>query len=617
MRPALLAALPVACALAVYAGVQDFGFVGDDVQAIAQHEALHAGEPWRAAFGSYTSLANRPIACAMLAAELALGLGPGGMHVMALLLHAANALLAFVAVAACLRAPAVGLSPDRARAAACAVACLWAVHPLHVDAVAYLTQRSQLLAGGFALAAFAALARSREAARAGRWQALAVAATALALASKEEAAALPLLLVLADAVLWPAPGRRAGFRFALLATYGVLLLCVALGPRNPTVGFATIPPCSAWESLLTQCQSLAHYAVAAVWPIDLRGQYDFAIVRTIASVAGRGIAIVVALGCAALAWRLRPALAWALACVFLLLAPTSSILPIVTEPCADRRMYLPLLVLLALLAAWLARRGAIRALVVFAVGAAAMFAVVTRATLPHYRDDTSSQLHAGAANELQNGSFMAGRILTAYASALQAEAEALAAVDPQGAARRRAQAADCIERALRCEAPGADTRLNHANLLEARGDGAGAEAQLRRLVADYPTFAKGLGNLARLLLARAAAQPAQAAALHAEADDLSARAVAAAPRDAVVANTRGVCCYTLRGADDALPHLQRALALQPDYFEAQRNLGIAWQALGEPQRALDCWRPLLARRPADPVLQQQVRDAEAAVARGR
>jgi len=209
-----------------------------------------------------------------------------------------------------------------------------------------------------------------------------------------------------------------------------------------------------------------------------------------------------------------------------------------------------------------------------------------------------------------------GRILTAHASALHelAQSPGLPAAARDGLLRG---AAERVERAMRCEVPGPDTRLNHANLLEGRGDLPGAEATLRRLAADYPTFAKGLGNLARLLLARAAAEPARAAALHAEADDLSARAVAAAPRDPIVANTRGIVCYTLRGAADALPHLQRAVAVQPAYFEAQRNLGVAWQALGEPQRALDCWRPLLAQRPDDAVRARQVSEAEAALAERR
>lgn len=630
MRQALLVLLPAACALAVYSGVHGFGFLGDDVDAIAQNDALWRGDAWAAAYGAYTSLANRPLPCASLALELAGGLGPGGMHVVAALLHAVNAMLAALALAACLRAPAIGLAAGRARVAGAAAACVWAVHPLHVDAVAYLTQRSQLLAGGMALLALWALARANESSGARGWRALCVGATALALACKEEAAGLPLVLALADVALWPLAGHRAAtpgapapiadadrarFRLALFATWALLLLTVGLGPRNPTVGYATIPPCTAWEWLLTQVPVLWHYAQSVVAPFDLRGQYDFAIERQLAPVAWRGAAIVALLLVAAASWRRRRPLACALAAAFLLLAPTSSILPIVTEPCADRRMYLPLLALIAIAATWLARRAAPAALLVAGAATVAL-ALTTRATLPHYRDDASHRALAGTANELRNGSFMAGRILTAYASSLQEAAQQSGLTAAERDARQRA-AADCVERALRCEAPGPDTRLNHANLLEGRGDAAAAEGVLRQLVADYPTFAKGLGNLARSLLARAAGAGEPAAALQAEADELSARAVVAAPRDAIVANTRGVVCYTLRGAADALPHLQRAVALLPSYFEAQRNLGVAWQALGEPQRALDYWRPLVAQRPDDVVLRQQVREAEAALARPR
>lgn len=118
------------------------------------------------------------------------GLRPGPMHLVNAGLHAANAILVFVALARLTRAP--GLS-------ACAAA-IFAVHPAHVESVAWISERKDVLSIFFGL--LAVVAYTEYARRPKLWRfALVVAAFAASLMAKSTLVTLPFLLLLLDA--WP------------------------------------------------------------------------------------------------------------------------------------------------------------------------------------------------------------------------------------------------------------------------------------------------------------------------------------------------------------------------------------------------------------------------------
>ncbi|MCR9248466.1 MAG: tetratricopeptide repeat protein [bacterium] len=572
-------------ALVAYWGVHEFGFVFDD-QGIAGSTALRAGDWLDMAFGQYQSLSNRPLTCLTLVIDHAIsgGVDAGSMHVTNLLLHLANSVLVAVLLRQLLGC---------AWLPAALGASVWAVHPLTVDAVAYVTQRSMLLMGLFTVLAGIALLRSARATRPGRWWLLCILATALAMASKEECAALPILLLLGSraflATSWQQVGRRWPLFAGLAATWSVLLACVLWGPRNPTVGYETVPPATAWEWLLTQAQSVSHYARSVVLPTGLRGIYDFAVIRETGPVALRGGMILAAIGASAWLWFRNQRLAFAGAWFFLLLAPTSSIYPIITEPCADRRMYLPLLAFLAPLTALGAAR--LRPPVLGAIAGLLITLLIwqTRSLASTYRDQDLFDAHAVATNDLDNEGFMAGKIL-ATAARLEVKRGNLA----------RAQ--ELTQRSMRCVAPGPEELVANAALLEQLGDPATAEQQLRALLKDYPDFAKALSNLARLQLAKATqASPQAAGQLLGEARALFVRALELQPLAAEIQNSYGVFLHTVGQTKEAVLHLRRAIELEPRFTEARRNLGIAYHALDDPRAALKLWDELLREDPNDPI----------------
>lgn len=127
----------------------------------------------------------RPVTFATLALNwMAAGYKPLGYHLLNLLLHAAVVLLVFFVLRNILEATAFG------ELASFAAALLFAVHPIHTEAVSSIVGRSELLAAGFLLAAWLLHLHDR--------YVLALLAFALALLSKESAVGLPALVLAGD-----------------------------------------------------------------------------------------------------------------------------------------------------------------------------------------------------------------------------------------------------------------------------------------------------------------------------------------------------------------------------------------------------------------------------------
>ncbi len=183
-----------------------------------------------------------PLTWLSLAVNHALGgMDPWGYHLGNLLLHAVNAALVYL-VARRLLAAAPGRAPlpPRALAVGAAVAALlFAVHPLRVESVAWITERRDVLCGAFYLLAVLAYLRgvAGGGALVGRWRWAALAAFAAALLSKAIAMTLPLTLLILDVYplrRWAAsPGTVEGRSWRALvaekAPFAVLAAAAAVG----------------------------------------------------------------------------------------------------------------------------------------------------------------------------------------------------------------------------------------------------------------------------------------------------------------------------------------------------------------------------------------------------
>lgn len=340
-----------------YANSLSGPFVFDDHVSIVENPAIRS-------LAAVTSdrvnspLAGRPVVGLTFALNFAAGdLDVTGYHVANVAIHLGSTLLLFGLVHRTLTLPRLrDQYGAHARTLATAIALVWTVHPLNTEAVNYVTQRTELLFGLFYLLTLYAVARAAEgvptARPAGLWQVAAVVSCALGMASKESMVAAPTMVVLYERVFVYGSWRhmfgvrwRAYFHAALALTWVVLAVLVLSGPRANSAGFST--NVSVWIYLLNQADMIVRYLRLAFWPSGLVVNYGPPVTLMLRDVLPQA-AFVVCLLIAALAllWR-RPLLGFLGVWVFLTLAPTSSILPIATEVGSERRMYVPLMAIVA------------------------------------------------------------------------------------------------------------------------------------------------------------------------------------------------------------------------------------------------------------------------------
>ena len=236
---------------------------------------------------------------------------------------------------------------------ALATALLWTVHPLGTEAVVYLVQRTELLMALCLLGTLYAFLRASVSARPARWYAASVAACAVGMGCKEVMVAAPLVVWIADATFvaggfGAALRARRAYYAGLAATWGVLALLVVAGGQRHATGLDLDLGVTPLQYLWTQSRAILLYLRLALWPHPLALYYDWKPAAALAD-AWPSVAAVTAL-CLATAYGVarRLPVAFAGAVFFLVLAPTSSLLPIPTELVAERRMYLPLAAVLAL-----------------------------------------------------------------------------------------------------------------------------------------------------------------------------------------------------------------------------------------------------------------------------
>jgi len=321
-------------------------------------------------------LTSRPIVNLSFAINYAIGgLSVRGYHVGNVSLHILSALVLFAIVRTTLATPKLR---DRFAPAsnglALACALVWMVHPLQTESVDYVTQRTELMMGLFYLLTLYFSIRAAGAGAPERWQAAAIVSCLVGMGCKESLATVPVIIVLYDRIFifdslrgaW----RRRKTLYGGLALAWLEFAALMITSQPKSVGFgAGVTP---WTYLLNQAPMIVQYLKLTVWPHALVLDYGLPRQLVVTDVLAQGTLVAALVILTGLALAVRPAIGFLGAWFFITLAPASSIVPIVTEVGAERRMYLPLagLVALAVIGGYqlLAKAGR-RALVPCAIGA--------------------------------------------------------------------------------------------------------------------------------------------------------------------------------------------------------------------------------------------------------
>ncbi|MDA0336553.1 MAG: tetratricopeptide repeat protein [bacterium] len=583
----LPAALLLLAVIAAYSNSLDGPFLYDDTPAIVENSDIRQILPlWRAPDETdRASINSRPVVRLSLALNYAVGgLDVRGYHLVNVTLHLACGLLLFVL----LRRTFV--STGSASGLALASALVWLVHPLNSQVVNYITQRSESLMALFFLGVIYAVERSRDGSV--RWQVVAVVSALLGMASKEVMVVVPPLALLYDRTFMAgsfaqAWHRRRRLHTALAACWLLLAALLWSRPHGTSIGLVGDVGVGAYA--MNQVVAIATYLKLWVWPDPLVTDYGYASPIVVTGIVAQLLAILIIVGGTIYALIRHPPLGFAGAWFLMILAPTSSFVPIVGEVAAERRVYLSsaALAVLTIVAVWLVLRRLRHPRLAPAV-VTLVVVVLTLVTWTRNQDYRSSEAMWRTVVDARPGNARArsslgvaladdGRLAEAmvyYRQALAMAPEYPAAhYNMANALLRTGQPQQAVAHYRMALAEEPEEARTHANLgaaLQELGDMAGAERHNREAIRLRPRFAVAHNNLAIVLRARGAVV---------EAIEVWRRALEIDPDYALGHYNLAVALEAQGDADEAREHYGQALRLRPDLREAERRL----RALGDGQ----------------------------------
>jgi tetratricopeptide (TPR) repeat protein len=585
----LAAAILFAGTLLLFSRVAGHQFLlYDDGQYVAENARVAAGLSWSNvawALGTLHFSNWHPLTWLshMLDVQL-FGMSPGAHHLVNALLHALNAALLFLLLSR--------MTGAAGRSAL--VAALFAVHPLHVESVAWLAERKDLLSTLLGFLALWAYARYAE--RPGWWRYAAVLLLfAASLLAKAMWVTLPFLLLLLD--LWPlrrlepspladdpegprlprfGAGRLLHEKAPLLALSAASsAVTVVAQDRGGALMGLELPFGARVANALV---SYVQYLGKTLWPVDLAIFYPLPAELPAWQVVGSAALLLVVTGIAV--WRARR-LPWLPVGWFWflgMLVPVIGLVQVGAQAMADRYTYVPV-VGLFLVAAWGGERLAQRWKVERPFQAAAavlllVLSVLTWRQLGTWRDHETVFRHAIAVTEGN------------------ARAHATLAVGLRSAGRLEEALAQ-VQEAIRLEPRSARHLVTLGTIYREMRRLPEAEQALRGAVERNPRLPMAWANLGEVE-AELGRPDLAVAALE--------QAVRLDPQLAGSWSNLGVMYDRLGRSAEAREAFEAATRAGPDNWTTWRNLGVYHQRQGAPAQAARAYREALRLKPGDPDL---------------
>ena len=564
----LALALVIAIVLA-YQPAWNGAFIWDDDTYVTYNPLLTAPDGlWRIWFSLDSPSQYFPLTYTSFFLERPFwGLNPAGYHWVNILLHAANALLVWRLLGR-LRVPGAWLA-----------AGIFALHPVQVESVAWITERKNVLMAFFFLLTLLAWLKfiGEKTERPWRFYMLALFFYALALFAKTTACTLPAALLL---ILWlekmPVGWRRlaqvAPF-VAMAVGMGVVTVWWERHHQGTQGQLFEIP----WlERGLIASRAVWFYAGKLLWPANLAFSYSRWTISASDPAAYLWVLATAAFGVAV--WRARRwtgrSVEVAAAFFAATLSPVLGFIMLYTFTysfVADHYQYVACLGPIALAAAGIER------------GLGRM-AKATPLLQPLCGGGLLVLL--GAMTWHQCGMYADAKTL--WSTTLTRNPASWMARNNLGsdllAKGDREEAIEQFQKALTIKPDFADALNNLGKALFVKGDREEAIAQFQKALAIKPDFALALNNLGVALLAKgdreeAIAQFQKALAIH--------------PDFAVARNNLGKALLAKGAVDEAIAQFQKALEFDPDFAQARGNLGNALLAKGDLKEAIAQFRKAL------------------------
>jgi tetratricopeptide (TPR) repeat protein len=576
LRRLICAGLALAI-VAAYWPLWRCGFVVfDDHEYVVENDAIQHGLNWRAISWAFTTTHAgnwHPLTWISHILDFQLyGLNAAGHHATSLLLHVANSILLFLL----LKKMTGTIWPGAMTAA------LFALHPMHVESVAWISERKDVLSTFFWMGSVWAYLRYVEesgiqGAKTKTFYAGSLAFFALGLMSKPMVVTLPVILLLLD--YWPLQRWRRLFApvwvekipFFILAAASSAITVVAQKRGHAVISLGQAPLAARLENLP---MGTTHYVEKLIWPSRLAAIYPYVLSWPAWEVTGASVFLMVVTVWVIRRARSQPFLVvgwmWFLAG----LVPVNGLVQVGFQAMADRYTYLPS-VGLFLMAVWSVREWGAKlgrwTAVVLGTAALAGCLYLTPLQAASWRD--TGTLFAHAVENTRDNYFAC-----AWLGEDMAEKGQKAAAIPY------------LEKAVTLMPSFAKAQNDLGRALLEVGRLDDALPHLRQTTALRPDLWEGHYNLGKALLAKGRV---------AEALEQFQTQVNLRPNDAVAQLNFGAVLLDNHLADDAIPPLERAAAINPADAEAHYKLGNAYFQKGRTAEAVRQYEKALQLRPDD------------------
>jgi tetratricopeptide (TPR) repeat protein len=572
----------IAASVAIYAPVSHFGFVTwDDPEYVVGNVHVAQGLTWQGARWALTSLdeANwHPVTWLSHMLDVQLyGMNAGPQHVTNLLIHILNTLLLFGLLYR--MTGALGRSTF--------VAGLFAVHPLHVESVAWISERKDVLSTLFwLLTMWAYVAYVRRPGR-GRYLPMLL-LFALGLMAKPMLVTLPFVLLLLD--FWPLQRglelpRLVKEKLPLFALAAISSVVTVLAQRHggAVAGLERLP---LGIRLTNAPASYLAYIGKMLWPVRLAAFYPLHASTPVLQVT---LGALLLIGVTILAFRagqrhgyLLVGWLWYVGT----LIPVIGLVQAGSQSMADRYTYVPLIGLF-LIAAWgvpelVARwRYGRVALPFVAMCVLLMCTALARAQVGYWSDSAALWQHALEVTEdnyvahaslgkvlLDEGK--AGEAIPHFTETLRIQPNYVEAKNNLGMALawsgKLDEAAQQFAGALRIKPEFPEAQSNLGMVLMSQGKLDEAAQRFAEALRIKPDFVQAQNNLGTVLMRQGKLD---------EAARYFGAAVRNRPDVPELQNNLGLVLMSQGKLDEAAQHFAEALRIKPDFADASKNLNRA------------------------------------------
>jgi protein O-mannosyl-transferase len=552
MRTRWICLALAAFTVALYAPVLRCQFLAfDDPVYVTANRQVQAGlTPDGLAWAFRASTAGNAVATLshMLDCQI-YGLRPWGHHLTSVLFHAANSVLLFLVL----------MRMTGAAWRSAGVAALFAAHPAHVESVAWVSERKDVLSSFFCLLAVWAYVRYAENFKSQisqprkffYWAVLFL--YALALMAKPMAVTLPFVLLLLDfwpldrarGLDWPAWRRLVGEKWPLL---GLSAIWCGITVRAQSMAVASAADLPMAERINHAMISYLDYLRVLVFPWHLSAYYPYQHHEPVVWGAAAGAALALLTWLAVAGARRWPWLAVGWLWFLGMLAPVIGLMQVGDQGWADRYTYLPSIGFFVIVvwggAEWAARHPAVKLLVPL-LGAALV--AVTLVELQYWKDTRALY---GRAMEVTANNYVA---MTLVGTAEENEGKLDDAIR-------------LYRQALACKPVYPEAHFFLGRALEGQGRTAEAMSEYREALRLRPDF-DAAHIMVGLLLTEEKRFDEAAAQYQA--------ALKTDPESAAAQSDWGMALMQQGRWQESIAHYEQALRLDPTLTEAHRGLAIA------------------------------------------